>query len=167
MSKKSRRRNKKILAALALAGGAAMLGRGKGTGAVTGVPLNPNLQKTIAADAGADIAAADTAVTGVVPIGKMAGVGTDEQKILNQKKRADYAQKMRFSGNLVPPSMRGGAAQAEGFQRYVAPNRQWPGGYVGRKGGGIAKRGKGAAYKSGGRVKSMGIAKRGGGIAKR
>ena len=30
MSKKSRRRNKKILAALALAGGAAMLGRGKG-----------------------------------------------------------------------------------------------------------------------------------------
>ena len=36
MSKKSRRRNKKILAALALAGGAAMLGRrGKGTGAVS------------------------------------------------------------------------------------------------------------------------------------
>jgi|TARA_R110002110_G_scaffold72033_2_gene192023 hypothetical protein len=30
MSKKSRKRNKKILAALALAGGAAMLGRGKG-----------------------------------------------------------------------------------------------------------------------------------------
>ena len=43
MSKKSRRRNKKILAALALAGGAAMLGRGR-KGAVTGVPLNPNLQ---------------------------------------------------------------------------------------------------------------------------
>ena len=56
MSKKSRRRNKKILAALALAGGAAMLGRGR-KGAVTGVPLNPNLQKTIAADAGSDIAA--------------------------------------------------------------------------------------------------------------
>ena len=37
MSKKSRRRNKKILAALALAGGAAMLGRGKGASAVTGV----------------------------------------------------------------------------------------------------------------------------------
>ena len=54
MSKKSRKRNKKILAALALAGGAAMLGRGKG--AVTGV-VNPNLQKTIAADAGSDIAA--------------------------------------------------------------------------------------------------------------
>ena len=54
MSKKSRRRNKKILAALALAGGAAMLGRGKG--AVTGVPLNPNLQKNIAADVATDVA---------------------------------------------------------------------------------------------------------------
>ena len=32
MSKKSRKRNKKILAMLALAGGAAMMGRGKGTG---------------------------------------------------------------------------------------------------------------------------------------
>jgi hypothetical protein len=32
MSKKSRKRNKKILAALALAGGAAMLGRGKNLG---------------------------------------------------------------------------------------------------------------------------------------
>ena len=31
MSKKSRKRNKKILAALALAGGAAMMGRGKGS----------------------------------------------------------------------------------------------------------------------------------------
>ena len=43
MSKKSRKRNKKILAALALAGGAAMLakGRGKGASAVTGV-VNPN-----------------------------------------------------------------------------------------------------------------------------
>ena len=32
MSKKSRRRNKKILAALALAGGAAMLGKGRNLG---------------------------------------------------------------------------------------------------------------------------------------
>ena len=35
MSKKSRRRNKKILAALALAGGAAMLAKGRGKGAVS------------------------------------------------------------------------------------------------------------------------------------
>ena len=46
MSKKSRRRNKKILAALALAGGAALMAkRGKGTSAVTGV-VNPNAPKT-------------------------------------------------------------------------------------------------------------------------
>ena len=46
MSKKSRKRNKKILAALALAGGAALMAkRGKGTGAVTGV-VNPNAPKT-------------------------------------------------------------------------------------------------------------------------
>ena len=71
------------------------------------------------------------------------------------------------AGNRIPPSMRSGAAHAEGYQKFVAPNRQWPGGYIGRKGGGIAKRGIGAAYKKGGRVKSMGIAKRGGGAAKR
>ena len=46
MSKKSRKRNKKILAALALAGGAALMARkGKGTSAVTGV-VNPNAPKT-------------------------------------------------------------------------------------------------------------------------
>ena len=45
MSKKSRKRNKKILAALALAGGAAMLAKGKGTSAVTGVNY-PNAPKT-------------------------------------------------------------------------------------------------------------------------
>ena len=45
MSKKSRKRNKKILAALALAGGAAMLAKGRGKGAVTGV-VNPNAPKT-------------------------------------------------------------------------------------------------------------------------
>ena len=56
MSKKSRRRNKKILAALALAGGAAMLGK-RGKGPVTGV-VNPNEATRIATDAGADIAEA-------------------------------------------------------------------------------------------------------------
>ena len=37
MSKKSRKRNKKILAALALAGGAAMLAKGRGKGIAQGV----------------------------------------------------------------------------------------------------------------------------------
>ena len=69
MSKKSRRRNKKILAALALAGGAAMLAKGRkgeissnrpsgidaaaATGAVTDV-INPNAAKVAAANTGSN-----------------------------------------------------------------------------------------------------------------
>ena len=153
MSKKSRRRNKKILAALALAGGAAMLGR-RGKGAVTGVPLNPNLQKNIAADAGADIAAEVAApVLRKPPIGRMHGAGTDAEAIAAQDKRANQSKIVR---GILPPS------------QLLTPQRTHVGrGVFNYKGGGIAKRGTGAAYKSGGRVKSMGIAKRGGGAAKR
>ena len=46
MSKKSRRRNKKILAALALAGGAAMLGRGKGAVSTVGQPVGVDRMST-------------------------------------------------------------------------------------------------------------------------
>ena len=164
MSKKSRKRNKKILAALALAGGAAMLAKGKfgkGASAVStaGQPVGVDritpktdyiTKKAVAADTSGPV----LNVTGGVHADKIA-------KGTMLKERALTA------GNRVPPSMRGGAPHAEGYQKFVPPNRQWPGGYIGRKGGGIAKRGTGAAYKSGGRVKSMGIAKRGGGIAKR
>ena len=160
MSKKSRRRNKKILAALALAGGAAMLGRGrKGAGAVTGVPLNPNLQKTIAADAGSDIAA---------EVAAPAAVSTGNFQTRNKVKGPDgnwrgpmehksYMAALPGAGVKAPPSI---------LNPYN-PYQNIGGGRIRRKGGGIAKRGKGAAYKSGGRVKSMGIATRGGGIAKR
>ena len=166
MSKKSRRRNKKILAALALAGGAAMLGRrGKGADAVStagqafGVdritPQSKYIQKKVVPDA------AEDTVTARVPIGRMAGVGTDEQKIANQVKRAQNAQIMMAKAN-APKGIIGPMRYTQPFGG-ASPNR------LNRayKGGGIAKRGKGAAYKSGGRVKSMGIAKRGGGAAKR
>ena len=145
MSKKSRRRNKKILAALALAGGAAMLGKGKG--AVTGV-VNPNLQKNIAADAGTDIAEA------VVPN------TSDFQSRIKRK----------VDGNWITPGTSGVMNRVTGVnhpilgQSTARPNRF---GRIHAKGGGIAKRGMGAAFKKGGRVKSMGIAKRGGGVAKR
>ena len=161
MSKKSRRRNKKILAALALAGGAAMLGRGKGAGAVTGVPLNPNLQKTIAADAGSDIAAevAAPVVTGDSGyLSRMGGAGDKATQIANQIKRANFAQRGRY----VNPHEATAAAGAAYNPHQVITGRAQR-----YRGGGIAKRGTGAAYKSGGRVKSMGIAKRGGGVAKR
>ena len=101
---------------------------------------------------------ADTAVTNVrrPPIGKMHGAGTDAEAIIAQNKRADYANKMKFRGNLVPPSMRGVAKYAEGASTYMPPNRQWPGGHVT------------GTFKKGGRVKKAkvtGIAKRGFGRA--
>ena len=147
MSKKSRKRNKKILAALALAGGAAMLakGRGKGTGAVTGV-VNPNapksnwISKKVASD--------------VVPrksyLSRMSGVAPDGGYV-GQDKRANLS---KIVTNVEPPSELATTARPNRFNRLY-------------RGGGIAKRGSGVALKSGGRVKSMGIAKRGGGVAKR
>ena len=60
MSKKSRKRNKKILAALALAGGAAMMGRGKGNTLASAASENANVgintrpQLIDAQDAGTD-----------------------------------------------------------------------------------------------------------------
>ena len=139
MSKKSRRRNKKILAALALAGGAAMLGRGrKGAGAVTGVPLNPNLQKTIAADAGSDIAAEVAAPADAAAV-------TSNFQTRNKVKGPDgnwrgaqehkaYMAALPGAGVTAPPSI-------------LNPYRHIPNprGFRG-KGGGIAKRGTGAAY---------------------
>jgi len=165
MSKKSRKRNKKILAALALAGGAAMLAKGRRK-SVSDVGQDA---EDINIGTNAPILGTDHITKKVVapestgPVLNVTG-GVHANK---PAKGIMLKQRALTAGNQIPPSMRGGAAQAEGFQRYVAPNRQWPGGYVGRKGGGIAKRGTGVALKSGGRVKSMGIAKRGGGIAKR
>jgi len=143
MSKKSRRRNKKILAALALAGGAAMLGRGKG--AVTGV-VNPNLSK---ASVAADVATGDSGY-----LSRMGGAGDKATQLANQIKRANYAKQARIDAvNTAegPPSI------DNPYRAPINPNR------FSRKGGGIAKRGIGVALKSGGRV--TGIAKRGFGRA--
>ena len=158
MSKKSRRRNKKILAALALAGGAAMLGRGrKGAGAVTGVPLNPNLQKTIAADAGSDIAAEVAAPADAAAVtsnfqsrNKVKGPDGNWRGAMEHKR---YMSALPGAGVTAPPSI---------LNPYN-PYQNIGGGRLRRKGGGIAKRGTGVALKSGGRV--TGIAKRGFGRA--
>ena len=149
MSKKSRKRNKKILAALALAGGAAMLAKGRGKGAVStagqavGVdritPQSKYIQKKVVPDVVEPAAETGSGFTAFPAPGTL----------LNQRK------KMPGYGVEGPPSVL---------------NPYNPRKHVGRgvfKGGGIAKRGIGAAYKKGGRVKSMGIAKRGGGAAKR
>ena len=139
MSKKSRRRNKKILAALALAGGAAMLGRGKGP--VTGV-VNPNLSKaSVAADVATDVAT-DVGSGGTDKFLPRVHPGT----LLNQRKKIPgYGTAVAPPGILNP--YRHGAIS----------------GRAQRKGGGSAKRGTGVALKKGGRV--TGIAKRGFGRA--
>ena len=158
MSKKSRKRNKKILAALALAGGAAMLakGRGKGTGAVStagqpvGVdrtmPPSKYIQKKVVPDV---VPAAETITSNVPERGRLTVGGKGPNQIRLER------EAMPGYGVEGPPSI-------------LNPYRHGAiSGRAQRKGGGIAKRGMGAAFKSGGRVKSMGIAKRGGGAAKR
>ena len=147
MSKKSRRRNKKILAVLAAGLGAAALAKGK-KGAVTDV-VNPNAPKTDYITKKATQVASP--IIDKVPIGRMRGAGTDAEAIANQVKRAEHSKIVR---GVLPPSELVSTANPNRFGRRY-------------KGGGVAKRGMGAAFKKGGHVKSMGIAKRGGGVAKR
>ena len=116
MSKKSRRRNKKLLAMLALAGGAAMMGRRKGKSVVdTAANEDANIGTNYPI-LGTDhikkvVAPVDTApvITGVQEGNtrlKRDGVGPNESVIANRL----------TAGNRVPPSMRGGALHAEGYQ---------------------------------------------------
>ena len=143
MSKKSRRRNKKILAALALAGGAAMLGRGKGE-------ISSNRPSGI--DAALVASKAKDVAAPVVDTGS------------NFQSRF----KTKIGNKWVGPNEARGYAPVTGVTHPILGQTRTPPGNMRRfKGGGIAKRGMGAAFKSGGRVKSMGIAKRGGGAAKR
>jgi len=141
MSKKSRKRNKKILAVLAAGLGAAALAKGK-KGAVTGV-VNPNAPKTDYISKKVTDAAQDTSGSRFDTRFTRDGIGPNEL--------SGYSKKVR---GVLPPSELMSTANPNRFGRNY-------------KGGGIAKRGMGAAFKSGGRVKSMGIAKRGGGVAKR
>ena len=141
MSKKSRKRNKKILAALALAGGAAMLAKGRGKGAVStagqavGVdritPQSKYIQKKVVPDVVEPAAETGSGFTAFPAPGTL----------LNQRK------KMPGYGVEGPPSIL---------------NPYNPRKHVGR---GVFKGGGRTGAKKGGRVKSMGVAKRGGGAA--
>ena len=141
MSKKSRRRNKKILAALALAGGAAMLGRGKGE-----ISSNrpSGIDAALVASKAKDLAAPDTSGFQTRFKTKIGDSWQGPGEITNIANRVTGVDHPILGQTRVPPGS---------MRRF--------------KGGGIAKRGMGAAFKKGGRVKSMGIAKRGGGAAKR
>ena len=155
MSKKSRKRNKKILGALAAGLGAMALMKRKKAALSASVQDTDNAalgvthsalsdgpyinKKTVAADSGPVLN-----VTGGIHANKPAKGMLIKQRALT-------------AGNRVPPSMRSGAAHAEGYQRRVpgggrhAPS--WTGGYnMMSKGGrvtGIAKRGFGRALMKG------------------
>ena len=169
MSKKSRRRNKRLALLLTLAGGAALAGRGKkkfGTdagflksGAAGGASLSsPPILGTdhIKAPIRKDVpdVAVDKKViigSGEVPIGRMRGAGTDEQAIENQKIRAAYAQKGRGI-NPFEQTAAAGAAYVPIIPRVMKRGvnyRMKAGGRIGAKHGGrvtgIAKRGFGRA----------------------
>jgi len=159
MSKKSRKRNKKILGALAAGLGAmALMKRRK----------LANATDTVNPVGGVDQMAADAA-TKVPFISKkdvLPKTKVDTGPVLNvtggihagkPAKGMLIKQRALTAGNRVPPSMRSGAAHAEGYQRRVpgggrhAPS--WTGGYnMMSKGGrvtGIAKRGFGRALMKG------------------
>ena len=154
MSKKSRKRNKKILAALALAGGAAMLAKGRGTAAAANVDSGrgSGLRDTVDSTKNwinkkADVAsnaAAEVADRTSVPIGRMHGAGSDADAIAGQKIRAAYAQKGRGI-NPHEQTLAAGNAYVPRIPRVHSRIPRAKGGRV----TGIAKRGFGRALMKG------------------
>jgi|ETNvirnome_6_100_1030635.scaffolds.fasta_scaffold44212_2 hypothetical protein len=171
MSKKSRKRNRKILKALAVGLGAAALMRGRNKGAVSTVgqpvgvdrmsPSQPPIHGTDHIPAAPKTIVADTGNT---------GSNTDSGFQTRFTKKVDgkwmgpgqiIAHRKLTAGNKVPPSMRGGAETAQGFVRRVPTgvrtrmgntNYGWsttPYKKGGRVGVGKAKRGFGRALKKG------------------
>ena len=150
MSKKSRKRNKKILGALAAGLGAMAL-------------MKRKKAASIASDDDAGLNVTHPALSAKNWISKKTDTVDTAPKVLSRGEKAQMLA--RGAMNKVPPSMRGGAAHAEGYtpriwtgDQSMTKNNPWR-----YKGGGIAKRGKGVALKSGGSV--TGIAKRGFGRA--
>ncbi len=104
MSKKSRRRNKKILGALAAIGlGLAAKNRNKGP-----VSTKTTIMDNMPND---DMEFKETVISAPmkkpvvksVPVGRMRGTGSDEAAIAGQNKRAAYAQSMRAPKNVMGP----------------------------------------------------------------
>jgi len=160
MSKKSRKRNKKILGALAAGLGAMALMKGRGKGAVS----------TVGQPTGVDRVAYKPPHLGetfhqkvVVPKKKWVSTNPLADKRWNKMNTSEvdisdhYAPK-KLRGNLVPPSMRGGARVAEGYQDRDYYPSTWGNNWDYRAKGGRA------GHKSGGRV-GCGKAKRGFGRA--
>ena len=173
MSKKSRKRNRKILKALAVGLGAAALMRGRNKGAVSTVGQPTGVDRV--ADKPAHLG--ETFHKKVVPApkkiiprsGKYDQAGEFLKKI-NDPNAAESSMQFitpstkkysLLAGNAKPPSMRGGAKRAEGYQPIYPPtgninqfDYRAKGGRAGHKSGGRvgvgkAKRGFGRALKKG------------------
>ena len=145
MSKKSRRRNKKILAMLALAGGAAMAGRRK--------------KASIADMDDAGINVTHPALTDSAPVIRKdvlpAPAGTDSRFDTRfSKPRQEIISKGERSRNLAANAAKNAAMNYQRSQTFDARPRGIPTGNINQFSG---------AYKKGGRV--TGIAKRGFGRA--
>ena len=156
MSKKSRRRNKRLLALAGLAGAVALSRRNKLANAKeTNNPVGGVDQ--IAADSKKDTSKSDVVAATPkkvsVPVGKMRGAGTDESAIAGQKTRADYAKNSRINAlntSEGPPSIDN--------PYKTKPNPRGRGNFAMKSGGR-------AGLKSGGKVKGCGKALRGFGRA--
>ena len=138
MSKKSRRRNKKILAALALAGGAAMLGRGKGE-------ISSNRPSGIDAASAAknwiSKKASNVADTTGSYLGKMTGGNPDDPTgHMGQKIRAAHA-----AAAMAPKGINHPLHNPTRIRTGLGPRRFKKGGHV----TGVAKRGFGRALMKG------------------
>ena len=152
MSKKSRRRNKRLLLA-ALVGGAAMMGRGKGKVSTAGQPvgvnrMSPNappiggtdhIKKAVVADAAADTAP-------VISKNKFRTRGGITDSAGNMIDSAGMTLNRRIPGAVAPPSILNPYRAPRG----TGPRRFSKGGSVKKaKVTGVAKRGFGRALMKG------------------
>ena len=153
MSKKSRRRNKKILGALGALGALAMLGNRKpkqssvSADSARGSGLRPTVDDMEFKETVVSTPVAKPVVKSV-PVGRMRGTGSDEAAIAGQNKRAAYAQSMRAPKNVMGP-----------FD-YMQPRRSSVMASPDLNTGAFD-----IGFKKGGRVKGCGIAKKGFGRA--
>jgi len=154
MSKKSRKRNKKILGALGALGALALMGRGKGTG-VSGSDKAKFTSDAAYSMPKDDMEFKETIVSApikkpIVNLGKMEGFGP-ERGVIGQRKRANYATRVRDSQNA--DMMR--AMRSNDAYRGMVPEVDFFSGASAKKGGRIVKtksggkalRGYGRAYK--------------------
>ena len=148
MSKKSRRRNKKILGALLLGGlGLAAANRNKGP-VSTKTTIMDNMPKD-------DMEFKETIVSApikkpIVNLGKMEGFGP-EKGVIGQRKRANYVQRIKDSQNAdMMRAMRSNDAyrgMVPETDFYSMASAKKGGRIVKTKSGGKALRGYGRAYK--------------------